>query len=112
MRSFSVHVCAKMLTAPQSFYNYRWWQATARLGTPCRSEPSRDWIMVTRDKLPEAPNRGRSGAAAAARRQFGLGGQAMNNGHTINELEERIAVRRQNIVELVEQCSRSLRCRR
>jgi hypothetical protein len=31
---------------------------------------------------------------------IGLGGQAMNNGPTINELEERIAVMRQNIGEL------------
>jgi hypothetical protein len=51
----------------------------------------------------------RLGAAAAACCEFGLGGQAMNNGPTINELEERIAVMRQNIDELVERVRPRLR---
>jgi hypothetical protein len=31
MRSFAVHVCAKVLTSPQSLHNYRWSQAIARI---------------------------------------------------------------------------------
>jgi len=77
------------------------WYGRARgRGDDGRLSGSMNWRVS--DKLSEAPNpklwKARRGSRRVSR--IWTGGQAMNNRRTINELEGRIAVMRQNITEL------------